>query len=364
MASFSSSSSSVVTSYVLLLLLLPLVAASLRYPAAATSPRKNSNGNVGGGGQAARLIRSLNLFPKHGSNVIVLNDDESDQRLSSIDDLPAAGITEKKLSFNVTGGAGGESVEELGHYAGYYSLPRTIGARMFYFFFESRSSVNKSKAPVVIWLTGGPGCSSSLALFYENGPFHITDSLGLQWNDYGWDQASNILFVDQPIGTGFSYTTSESDIRRNETGVSNDLYDFLQGFAIGNGLTDPEIQYRAYPEFAAMIGDYMLDYELGIPELLENGIKVLIYAGEYDLICNWLGNWNWVHAMKWSGQEQFDGASTVAFMVGSAKAGELKGYGPLHFLKVYNAGHMVPMDQPKVALEMLQSWMQGRLGAV
>ncbi|CAL1392286.1 unnamed protein product [Linum trigynum] len=518
MASFpsSSSSSSVVTSYVLLLL--PLVAASLRYPAAATSPRKNSNGNVvGGGGQAERLIRSLNLFPKHGSNVVVLNDDESDQRLSSIDYMPAAGITEKKLSFNVTG-AGGESVQDLGHYAGYYSLPRTIGARMFYFFFESRSSVNKSKAPVVIWLTGGPGCSSSLALFYENGPFHITDSLGLQWNDYGWDQASNILFVDQPTGTGFSYTTSESDIRRNETGVSNDLYDFLQeffkghpqfagndfyvagesyaghyipalasriyrgnknnegihinlkGFAIGNGLTDPEIQYRAYPEFAlatqlitqsdhdtlaqlvppcqssikacgskggkactdayfncedifnqlmnlvgsinyydirkqcegslcydfsrveqllsdqsvkeaigvkgidfvscsddihqAMIGDYMLDYELGIPELLEDGIKVLIYAGEYDLICNWLGNWNWVHAMKWSGQEQFDGASTVPFMVGSTKAGELKGYGPLHFLKVYNAGHMVPMDQPKVALEMLQSWMQGRLGAV
>ncbi|CAI0454347.1 unnamed protein product [Linum tenue] len=216
MASFSSSSSSVVTSYVLLLLLLPLVAASLRYPAAATSPRKNSNGNVGGGGQAARLIRSLNLFPKHGSNVIVLNDDESDQRLSSIDDLPAAGITEKKLSFNVTGGAGGESVEELGHYAGYYSLPRTIGARMFYFFFESRSSVNKSKAPVVIWLTGGPGCSSSLALFCVSG------------------QASNILFVDQPIGTGFSYTTSESDIRRNETGVSNDLYDFLQEFFKGH----------------------------------------------------------------------------------------------------------------------------------
>ncbi|MED6116795.1 Protein cbp3, mitochondrial, partial [Stylosanthes scabra] len=42
--------------------------------------------------------------------------------------------------------------------------------------------------------------------------------------------ASNILFVDQPTGTGFSYTSDDSDIRHDENGVSNDLYDFLQAF--------------------------------------------------------------------------------------------------------------------------------------
>ena len=41
-------------------------------------------------------------------------------------------------------------------------------------------------------------------------------------------QASNILFVDQPTGTGFSYSSSEEDIRHTEEGVSNDLYDFIQ----------------------------------------------------------------------------------------------------------------------------------------
>lgn len=56
---------------------------------------------------------------------------------------------------------------------------------MFYFFFESR---NKKDAPVVIWLTGGPGCSSELAMFYENGPFKITSNMSLAWNEYGWDQ--------------------------------------------------------------------------------------------------------------------------------------------------------------------------------
>lgn len=57
--------------------------------------------------------------------------------------------------------------------------------RMFYFFFESR---NRKEDPVVIWLTGGPGCSSELAFFYENGPFKIPDNLSLVWNDYGWDK--------------------------------------------------------------------------------------------------------------------------------------------------------------------------------
>lgn len=57
---------------------------------------------------------------------------------------------------------------------------------MFYFFFESRN--NKKKDPVVIWLTGGPGCSSDVALFYENGPFKIANNLSLIWNKFGWDQ--------------------------------------------------------------------------------------------------------------------------------------------------------------------------------
>lgn len=96
---------------------------------------------------------------------------------------------------------------------------------MFYFFFESRS---RKTDPVVIWLTGGPGCSSELALFYENGPFKIENNSSLVWNEFGWDQASNLLFVDQPTGTGFSYSSDKRDIRHNEEGVSDDLYDFLQ----------------------------------------------------------------------------------------------------------------------------------------
>lgn len=65
--------------------------------------------------------------------------------------------------------------------------------------------------------------------------------------------------------------------------------------------------------------------------------------------------------MKWSGQTNFSSSPTVPFIVDGTKAGLLKSYGPLAFLKFHNAGHMVPMDQPKAALEMLRSWMQGNL---
>ncbi|CAI0452809.1 unnamed protein product [Linum tenue] len=352
MASSSSSSSSPAArcfTLTLFLLFTCSLAAPLRYQPS-PSQLKLDSAKIAAKGQAERMIRSLNLFPKHEANV-VFND-------QSARDEPR--ISEKKISLNVSGGPV-PSIQQFGHYAGYYSLPNTKGAKMFYFFFESR--VNKTDAPVVIWLTGGPGCGSEVALFFENGPFKLNNDLSLEWNDYGWDMASNILFVDQPTGTGFSYTTDKNDLRSNEADISNDLYNFLQGFAIGNGLTDPAIQYRAYPEFALANGDWVIDYETGIPNLLENGIKVLIYAGEYDLICNWLGNSEWVNAMKWSGQKKFHAAADVPFVAGGEKAGELKSYGPLAFLKVYNAGHLVPMDQPKAALQMLEGWMQGKMTA-
>ncbi|CAN4120370.1 unnamed protein product [Withania somnifera] len=452
---------------------------------------------------AKKLIRQLNLFPKHDINIV-----SSSLEFNNYEEK----LFEKKLNLSYLGDSGA-TVQDLGHHAGYFPLVHTKSARMFYFFFESRSNKND---PIVIWLTGGPGCSSELALFYENGPFQISDNMSLVWNDFGWDKVSNLIYVDQPTGTGFSYTSDESDTRHNETGISNDLYDFLQaffkahpeyikndfyitgesyaghyipafasrvhqgnknkegiyinlkGFAIGNGLTNPEIQYKAYTDYAldmklisqtdydninklyptcqrdiklcakgsedacmdgfsdctkifnniltiagdinyydirktcegnlcydfsgmdtylndaqvkealgvpieidfvscsssvynAMRTDWMKNLEVGIPQLLEDGLNLLIYAGEYDLICNWLGNSNWVHAIQWSGQEGFGAAPSVSFTVDGKDKGVQKNYGPLTFLKVYDAGHMVPMDQPKAALEMLQRWIQGRL---
>ncbi|KAJ7947872.1 Carboxypeptidase [Quillaja saponaria] len=127
------------------------------------------------------------------------------------------------------------------------------------------------------------------------------------------------------------------------------------------GVGDIEFESCSNDVYDAMYNAWMRNLEVGIPALLEDGIRMLVYAGEYDLICNWLGNSRWVHAMKWSGQQQFGAAVTVPFIVDSAQAGLMKNHGPLTFLKVHDACHMVPKDQPKPALLMLRSWMQGTL---
>ncbi|EOA22895.1 hypothetical protein CARUB_v10003627mg [Capsella rubella] len=453
---------------------------------------------------AESLINSFNLTPQYAVNVIQKGNPNAPRLFESQIDFRAM--------FGDQNASGGPSVQEFGHYAGYYSLPHSKSAKMFYFFFESR---NNSADPVVIWLSGGPGCSSSIAMFYENGPFKISDDFSLSWNDFGWDKVSNLIYVDQPVGTGFSYTKDISDIRLDEAGVSNDLYDFLQAFfkehpkfakndffitgesyaghyipafasrvhsgnkkkegiqinlkgiAIGNGLTNPEIQYAAYGDYAlqmklitesdnegikqdyvecqnfikkcnlgvalacasgfevcnnivttiteknkginyydvrkkcvgrlcydfskietflnkenvrkalgvgdiefvscsstvydAMTKDWMVNLEVKIPELVNDGISLLVYAGEYDLLCNWLGNSRWVEEMNWSGQKDFKAAKNVPLMVDNKEVGLLKSYGSLTFLKVHDAGHMVPMDQPKGSLLMLQYWMRGML---
>jgi len=57
---------------------------------------------------------------------------------------------------------------------------------------------------VVLWMTGGPGCASELAVFYENGPFKITDNLTLVWNEYGWDKVQcyfSYCLLDASEGT-------------------------------------------------------------------------------------------------------------------------------------------------------------------
>ena len=64
-----------------------------------------------------------------------------------------------------------------------------------------------------MWLTGGPGCASEVALFYENGPYAFSADGTLESNPYSWNEISNLLFVDQPIGTGFSKGSALTDVR-------------------------------------------------------------------------------------------------------------------------------------------------------
>jgi cathepsin A (carboxypeptidase C) len=110
------------------------------------------------------------------------------------------------------------------YYAGFQPLD-TRGS-LFYWLFESRS--DPSSDPLVVWLTGGPGCSSELAIFTENGPFKIDkDTNTLKSHPYSWNNIANVLYVDQPLGTGFS---TGSRLDTSEEQIAVDFYTFLQEF--------------------------------------------------------------------------------------------------------------------------------------
>ncbi|ETK76109.1 hypothetical protein L915_17395, partial [Phytophthora nicotianae] len=87
--------------------------------------------------------------------------------------------------------------------SGYIKLPNKVDDHYFYWYFESRSQ--PSTDPLVLWLTGGPGCSSMMALLTENGPCHVLPDLSTKRNPYSWTNESNVVWLDQPTTVGFTY---------------------------------------------------------------------------------------------------------------------------------------------------------------
>mmetsp|Transcript_29880 Transcript_29880/g.54929 ORF Transcript_29880/g.54929 Transcript_29880/m.54929 type:complete len:637 (-) Transcript_29880:854-2764(-) len=382
---------------------------------------------------------------------------------------------------------------------------------------------NPADTPLVIWLTGGPGCSSSLALLSENGPCSVeSDGSTTTVNPYSWTESANVLWLDQPADVGYSYGQGNDS---NEEMISEDAYYFLQAFlqsaegkkykdsplhivgesygghyapaiahriwrgnndlqeglitlnlqglAVGNGLTDPEEQYKWYGEMAfknshgievidestynmmtsaqplcttgiqgCNTGDGMLNsfacqaaflycntaltspyrisgknpYDISkdcglnplcydfshietfmnadstkaalhvsehnptwqtcnmlinmsfhvdwmknfapyVADLLNAGIPALIYAGDLDFICNYMGNRAWTLNLDWDHNTEFNAAEEHDWNNGAGLARTANG---LTFLQVYDAGHMVPSDQPEHSLTMITQFLNGQ----
>jgi carboxypeptidase C (cathepsin A) len=75
--------------------------------------------------------------------------------------------------------------------------------------------------------------------------------------------------------------------------------------------------------------------------LLERGVRVLIYVGTYDWICNWIGNERWTLALEWSGQEEFASKALHTWEVDGKVAGKSRSAGKFTFATINAAGHMV-----------------------
>nr|KJB29510.1 hypothetical protein B456_005G104400 [Gossypium raimondii] len=117
---------------------------------------------------------------------------------------------------------------DFDQYAGYVMVDPIADRALFYYFVESPQ--NSSDKPLVLWLNGGPGCSSlGYGAMLELGPFRVNkDGKTLYRNEYAWNKVANVIFLESPAGVGFSYSNDSSDYTKvGDKRTTKDSYVFL-----------------------------------------------------------------------------------------------------------------------------------------
>ncbi|PIA38591.1 hypothetical protein AQUCO_02700064v1 [Aquilegia coerulea] len=115
-------------------------------------------------------------------------------------------------------------------YSGYVTVNEQAGRALFYWLIESPKSRKPESRPLVLWLNGGPGCSSiAYGAAEEIGPFRIRPKgNSLFMNPYSWNHLANLLFLESPAGVGFSYSNTTSDLYNSgDQRTAEDAYTFL-----------------------------------------------------------------------------------------------------------------------------------------
>jgi len=102
-------------------------------------------------------------------------------------------------------------------------------SNLWFWHFANRHIANRQRT--VIWLNGGPGCSSMDGALMEIGPYRLKDDAHLEYNDGSWDEFANVLFVDNPVGTGYSYVNSDSYLHEL-TDMASQMITFLESFFV------------------------------------------------------------------------------------------------------------------------------------
>ncbi|KAL0268028.1 UNVERIFIED_CONTAM: hypothetical protein PYX00_010117 [Menopon gallinae] len=378
-------------------------------------------------------------------------------------------------------------------YAGFFNVDKKCDSNLFFWFFPSQS--NMKKDPVTVWLNGGPGSSSMLGLLTENGPYELTLKNELKLREYSWNRNSSVIYFDNPVGTGYSFTkgsypecyprnqsqvgqavltaleqffkvfpevrnnpfylTGESYAGKYVPGIAYAIHTSktsvrLSGFAIGNGWTDPYNQlknsefyyqlgfiddkgkmelkamedrqqqlirenrfieardkeaqalrvflakagYQSNYNFLLAPGEVLPDFKkfmnrtevkkalhvgnallnTGILtsgalaadvmrtikpwlETLMNNYRVLLYFGQMDLRVGYAPAMEFIKTLQWKGLNDYKNANRKLYKVGDDLAGYVKTAGNFTEMLIRNAGHFVPKNQPKWALDMYNKFI-------
>ncbi|EMD33353.1 hypothetical protein CERSUDRAFT_68006 [Gelatoporia subvermispora B] len=106
--------------------------------------------------------------------------------------------------------------------------------------------------------------------------------------------------------------------------------------------------------------DAMSPTQYYIGALLERGIRVLVYVGANDWLCNWVGNERMTLELEWSRQSEFTARALREWEIGGTPAGLTRNAGPFTFATFFGAGHMAPYNKPEESLELMKRWIKGQ----
>jgi len=137
------------------------------------------------------------------------------------------GYTPDALADQITSLPGAEKLDlTFNQFSGYLTVDST--KNLHYWLVESMS--NPKTDPVAFWTNGGPGCSGLLGFFTEQGPFRANADMTLSFNEYAWNQVSNMVFIEAPCGVGFSYSEDSDDYKTDDAQTAADNYALIQAF--------------------------------------------------------------------------------------------------------------------------------------
>ncbi|KAK4791591.1 hypothetical protein SAY86_032004 [Trapa natans] len=116
---------------------------------------------------------------------------------------------------------------------GYVGVGDDEVVQLFYYLVESQSK-NSSTDPLLFWVNGGPGCSSLAGFFFESGPlnFEVAGYNGsmpsMHLNPFTWTKSVNVVYMDAPVGTGFSYATTSKGYYLDDDNFASQLFQFIK----------------------------------------------------------------------------------------------------------------------------------------
>ncbi|CAG7715370.1 unnamed protein product [Allacma fusca] len=124
---------------------------------------------------------------------------------------------------------------DLKSHSGYLTVDEANNANVFFWFFPAQES--PQTASVILWANEASGYSCMRAVFLENGPFFLDEKLRLHERNHSWAKTHSMLYIDVPVGAGFSFTDKEEGYAKNKEDEAQELYEALKQF------------YTIFPEY-------------------------------------------------------------------------------------------------------------------